>query len=52
MNILNVLNDKELSDIPILYILRVIHSIQKEMNNEQSSNVRKELYKSNESVKE
>ena len=51
MNILNILNDKELSDIPILYILRVIHSVQKEIRNEQSSNVCEELHKHNESVK-
>lgn len=51
MNILNILNDKELSDIPILYILRVIHSVQKEIQNEQSSNVREELHRHNESVK-
>ena len=30
MNILNILNNKELSDIPILYILRIIGAIQKE----------------------
>ena len=29
MNILNILNNKELSDIPILYILRIIDAIQK-----------------------
>ena len=33
MNILNILNNKELSDIPILYILRIIDSIQKESIN-------------------
>ena len=31
MNILNILNNKELSDIPILYILRIIGAIQKEI---------------------
>ena len=33
MNILNILNNKELSDIPILYILRIINAIQKEICN-------------------
>ena len=33
MNILNILNNKELSDIPILYILRIIDAIQKEIFN-------------------
>ena len=33
MNILNILNNKELSDIPILYILRIIDAIQKEICN-------------------
>ena len=33
MNILNILNNKELSDIPILYILRIINAIQKESIN-------------------
>ena len=33
MNILNILNNKELSDIPILYILRIIDAIQKESIN-------------------
>ena len=34
MNIINILNNKELSDIPILYILRIIGAIQKEICNE------------------
>ena len=33
MNIINILNNKELSDIPILYILRIIGAIQKEICN-------------------
>ena len=33
MNILNILNNKELSGIPILYILRIIDAIQKEICN-------------------
>lgn len=48
MNILNILNNKELSDIPILYILRVIDAIQKENINGQSSSSSSQLPKSNE----
>ena len=36
MNILNILNNKELSDIHILYILRIINAIQKESINGKS----------------
>ena len=52
MNVLNILNNPELSDIPILYILRVIHAVQKEYNNGQSSNVSEKLFEINERVKE
>lgn len=52
MNIINILNNKELEDIPILYILRVLNVIQKENLNGQSSTVSQRLYKSNKSIKE
>ena len=46
MNILNIWNNKELSDIPILYILRIIDAIQKESINEKSSSSGSQLPKS------
>lgn len=52
MNILNILNDEQLKDIPILYILRVVDAIQREKLNERPSEICKELHKNNESVKE
>ena len=52
MNILNILNDEQLKDIPILYILRVIDAIQRENLNERPSKICKKLHKNNESVKE
>lgn len=52
MNVLNILNNPELSDIPILYILRVIHAIQKEESNGQSSSFSTKLFESNERIKE
>ena len=48
MNILNILNNKELSDIPILYILRIIDAIQKESINGKSGSSSSQLPKSNE----
>lgn len=51
MNVLNILNNPDISDIPILYILRVIHAIQKENSNEQPSSFSEELSKINERVK-
>ena len=48
MNILNILNNKELSDIPILYILRIIGAIQKECINGKSGSSSSQLPKSNE----
>ena len=52
MNILNILNNEGLKDIPILYILRIIDVIQKEELDERPSQICKKLYKNNESVKE
>lgn len=52
MNILNILNNKELSDIPILYILRIIDAIQKESIDGQSGSSSSQLPKFNEWVKE
>lgn len=49
MDILSIINSKELSDIPILYILRVIHVIQKD---EQSCKFCEKLSKNNERIKE
>lgn len=49
MDILSIINSKELSDIPILYILRVIHVIQKD---EQSCKFCEELSKNYERIKE
>ena len=50
MDFHKIINDKELQDIPIMYILRVIHAIQKELINDRSSSSRKTIldeYKSN-----
>lgn len=52
MNILKILESEELQDIPILYILRIIHVIQKEKINAESSNICEKLSKNNERVKE
>lgn len=52
MNIMNILNNTEIQDIPILYILRVINVVQKEIINEQSSTICKNLSKLDESIKE
>ena len=52
MNILKLLNNPELRDIPILYVIRVVHVIQKEIINEQPSIYGSKLFESNESVKE
>ena len=52
MNIMNILNDTEIQDIPILYILRVINVVQKEIINEQSDTICKNLSKFDESIKE
>ena len=52
MNIMNILNNTEIQDIPILYILRVINVVQKEIINEQSSTICKNLSKFDESIKE
>lgn len=49
MDILSIINSKELADIPILYILRVIHVIQK---NEKSCKFCEELSKNYERIKE
>jgi hypothetical protein len=37
MRLKNILNDSEIQDIPILYVLRVITAVQKEIINEESS---------------
>lgn len=50
MDILRIINDKELQDIPIMYILRVIHVVQKELINDRPSFGSKTIldeYKSN-----
>lgn len=52
MNIMNILNDTEIQDIPILYILRIINVVQKEIINEQSDTICKNLSKFDESIKE
>lgn len=52
MNILKLLNNPELKDIPILYVIRVVHVIQKELLNEQPSVYGSKLFEPNESVKE
>ena len=52
MNIMNILNNTEIQDIPILYILRVINVAQKEIINEQSDTICKNLSKFDESIKE
>ena len=53
MNLNSVLNNAEIQDIPILYVLRIITAIQKEyiLNNE-SCRARKKLFNFNESIKE
>ena len=51
MNIMNILNDTEIQDIPILYILRIINVVQKEIINEQSDTICKNLSKFDESIK-
>lgn len=51
MNVLSIINNPELSDIPILYILRVIHAIQKENSNGQSSSFSEKLFEIDERVK-
>lgn len=49
MNITNILNSKELQDIPILYILRIINEIQKEnIKDGKSGSTCEELSKNNE----
>lgn len=52
MRLKNILNDSEIQDIPILYVLRVITAVQKEIINEESSAICKKLSKFDESVKE
>ena len=43
MDFHKIINDKELQDIPIMYILRVIHTVQKELINDRSSSIRKTI---------
>ena len=52
MNIMDILHKEEIQDIPILYILRVINLVQKEIINEQSGTICKNLSKFDESIKE
>lgn len=52
MRLKNILNDSEIQDIPILYVLRVITAVQKEIINEESGTICKKLSKFDESVKE
>lgn len=47
MNILNIINSKELRDIPILTILRVVLRTQEELLNEESGTICSQLPKSN-----
>lgn len=47
MNILNIINSKELRDIPILTILRVVIRTQEELLNEESSAICPKLSESN-----
>jgi len=53
MNLNSILNDNEIQDIPILYVLRIITAIQREdiLRNE-SCRARKKLFNVNESIKE
>ena len=52
MRLKNILNDSEIQDIPILYVLRVITAVQKEIIDEESSNICKRLSESYERIKE
>lgn len=52
MKVIDIVNHPNISDIPILYILRVIHVIQEEENNERPSSFSKELFEFNEQFKE
>ena len=52
MRLKNILNDAEIQDIPILYVLRVITAVQKEIINEESCTICKNLSKFDESIKE
>lgn len=48
MDISRIINSEELKDIPIIYIIRVIHLIQKEeLQNEEPREFYKELYSHN-----
>ena len=52
MRLKNILNDSEIQDIPILYVLRVITAVQKEIIDEESSDICKRLAESYERIKE
>ncbi len=52
MDILKIINDENLKDVPILDILKVINAIQKESINEESCRKCQRIYSNNESVKE
>lgn len=52
LNILSIINDKDINDIPILYILRVVNAIQKELEDEQSCYFCNELSENNKQIKE
>ena len=52
MDILKIINDETLKDVPILDILKVINTIQKESINEESCRKCQRIYSNNESVKE
>lgn len=52
MRLKNILNDSEIQDIPILYVLRVITAVQKEIINEESSAICTRLSERYEQIKE
>ena len=53
MNVVDILTNEELNDIPILHIIRVINCMQEELiKDEQSSYIREKLYKIDKSNKE
>ena len=47
MDIIKILNKKELRDIPLLYVIRVITSIQEDIIDEQSSKLCEKIQESN-----
>lgn len=52
MRVEKILENSDIQDIPILYVLRVITAIQKEILNEQPSRICENLSKNNKQSKE